>query len=316
MNLGFIAVFLASTWMALAQPSFTRIQALTNREVLLRLNSTNGLNYRIDASTNLTRFDPLLTFRSTGVSHHIDTAGPYHNSRFYRAAHLTNTGVITGDHLVTTNGDVIIQPINHASFVMSWNGIMIYNDPVGAASLYSAFPKADLILISHNHSDHFSTNTLNSVTNSTTRIIAPQSTYNAMASPALRTITTVLPYGAWTTVLGISVEAFRATNVNHLEGLNNAYVTTIGGKRILTPGECGPTTELRALQNIDVAFVCMNVPFTMDINTAATLARQIRPKVVFPYHYRNQDQSLANLEAFKRLVGQDLGIEVRARKWY
>ena len=309
-------LLLVTAFAAIAQPSFRSIQVLTNKEVLLRINATNTLNYRIDASSNLISFDPLLTFRSTGISHHIDTAGPYHKSRFYRAAHLTNTGVITGDHLVTTNGVLTIQPINHASFVMSWNGITIYNDPVCAATLYSGFPKADLILLSHHHSDHFSTTTLPSVTNATTRIIATQTTYNQTTFPPYRGITTVLGYGASTTVAGILVQAVRATNSQHMEGINNAYVTTIGGKRILTTGDCGPGPDLRALQDIDVMFVCMN-SFTMEVATAATLVREIRPKVVYPYHYGSQCASPSyDVEAFKRLVGQDLGIEVRLRKWY
>jgi L-ascorbate metabolism protein UlaG (beta-lactamase superfamily) len=261
----------------------------------------------------------LLTFRSTGVNNHIDAAAPYLNSRFYNAR-FAPPNAITGDHITTTNGDLVIQPINHASFVMSWNGKMIYNDPVCAATLYSAFPKADLILLSHHHGDHFNPTTLSSVTNATTRIIATQTTYNQTTFTPFRSITTILGYGASTTVQGISVQAVRATNGNHPEGVNNAYVTTIGGKRILTTGDCGPGADLLALQNIDIMFICMN-SFTMDVATAATLVRTIRPKVVFPYHYGSQCASPSSdpnydPQAFKRLVGQDLGIEVRLRKWY
>jgi L-ascorbate metabolism protein UlaG (beta-lactamase superfamily) len=246
------------------------------------------------------------------VNNHIDTAGPYLSSRFYSALYAPSNA-ITGDHLSTTNGDAIIRTVDHASFVISWNGKMIYNDPVGAASLYAPFPKADLILLSHNHGDHFSSTTINSVTNATTRIIAPQITYNAM-STALRGITTVLGYGSSTTVLGISVQAVRATNANHLEGVNNAYVTTIGGKRIFILGDCGPGPDLQAVPNIDVAFVCMN-SFTLTVAQAATLVREMRPKVVFPYHYSSGGVP-SDIEMFKRLVGQDRGIEVRLRKWY
>lgn len=307
-------VFLCIALSANAQLG-TGLRLLTNKEAQLTVTASVASNVTLRIyHPPLDQFVPLLTFRSTGVNNHIDTAAPYLNSRFY-ASRYDAPNAFLGDHVSTTNGDLIIQPINHASFVMSWNGKMIYNDPVGAASVYSAFPKADLILISHNHSDHWSATTVNSVTNATTRIVASQGVYNQMSTP-LRSITTVLTYGGSTTIFGMPVQALRATNANHLEGVNNAYVTTVGGTRILTTGDTGPTAELRALQDIDVAFVCMNIPFTMDINTAATLVRQIRPKVIYPYHYRNQDQTLANLEAFKSLVGQDLGIEVRLRKWY
>jgi L-ascorbate metabolism protein UlaG (beta-lactamase superfamily) len=298
-----------------AHAQSTGIRMLTNQEAVLTMTASNTSNLTLRAyHPPSNQFLPLLTFRSTGVNNHIDTATPYLNSRFYYSAYAAGNAFL-GDHIITTNGDLIIQPVNHASFVMSWNGKMIYNDPVCAASLYAAFPKADLILLSHDHPDHFSPTTINSVTNATTRIIAPQITYNAM-STALRSITTILGYGASTTVQGISVQAVRATNGNHPEGVNNAYVTTIGGKRILTTGDCGPGPDLRALQNIDIMFVCMN-SFTMDVPTAATLVREMRPKVVYPYHYGSQCSSPSyDVQLFKRLVANDLGIEVRLRKWY
>src|SRR5688572_25887960 len=189
-------------------PPSTSLRMLTNREALLTITnapSTSNVTLRIYHPA-LDQFVPLLTFRSTGVNNHIDTATPYLNSRFYNSR-IVAPNAITGDHFTTTNGDLIIQPINHASFVMSWNGRMIYNDPVCAATLYSGFPKADLILLSHNHPDHFNATTLSSVTNATTRIIAPQTTYNQSSFTPFRSITTVLAYGASTTVLGISVQA-------------------------------------------------------------------------------------------------------------
>jgi L-ascorbate metabolism protein UlaG (beta-lactamase superfamily) len=295
----------------------TGIRMLTNKEAVLTITNaptTSNVTLRIYHPA-LDQFVPLVTFRSTGVNNHIDTAAPYLNSRFYHSRFAAPTA-ITGDHITTTNGDLVIQPINHASFVMSWNGRMIYNDPVCAASLYATFPKADLVLLSHHHGDHFSATTLSSVTNATTRIIAPQATYNQASFAPFRGITTVLAYGASATVLGISVQAVRATNGNHMEGINNAYVTTIGGKRILTTGDCGPTAELRALQDLDVMFVCMN-SFTMEVPVAASLIREMRPKVVYPYHYGSQCASPSyDVQLFKRLVANDLGIEVRLRKWY
>ena len=107
-----------------------------------------------------------------------------------------------------------------------------------------------------------------------------------------------------------------AYNSNHPLGTGNGYVLTIGGKRIYMSGDTGDITEMRLLPNIDVAFVCMNVPFTMNITNAASAVRDFRPKVIYPYHYKNQDGTFADLNEFKRRVAQDLGIEVRLRKWY
>ena len=297
----------------------TGLRILTNKEALLTITASNTSNVTLSTYYQpLDQFVPLLTFRSTGLNNHIDTAAPHLNSRYY-ASRYDAPNAFLGDHVTTTNGDLIIQPVHHAGFVMSWSGRIIYNDPAGAVSRYTGFPKADLILLSHNHNDHFDTNVLNSLTNATTRIVAPQSTFDVM-STALKSLTTVLHYGGSTTVFGIPVQAVRATNGNHLEGLNNAYVTTIDGRRILTTGDCGPGPDLLAVQNIDIAFVCMN-SFTMTATTAANLVRAIRPKAVFPYHFgliNGTASSDPNYDpqAFKRLVGQDLGIEVRLRKWY
>jgi L-ascorbate metabolism protein UlaG (beta-lactamase superfamily) len=81
-------------------------------------------------------------------------------------------------------------------------------------------------------------------------------------------------------------------------------------------GDTGNTAEVRALQNIDVAFVCMNQPFTMTINEATNAVRAFRPKVVYPYHYRDQSGATTNAASFKQQLGTDSGIEVRLRKWY
>jgi L-ascorbate metabolism protein UlaG (beta-lactamase superfamily) len=295
---------------------FSSVQRQANGDLSLRLPVPTGQTWRIDASTNFQAWEPLATSRSVaGVISHADSAAPYFTSRFYRATQVTGTNIVTGDHLVTSAGDAIIHPINHASFVMQWNGLMIYNDPVGGVTPYSGLAKADLILVSHIHSDHYDAGTLDSVRGTTARIVAPQGVYNSM-STALKSVTTVLANGASTTVAGIGIDAVPAYNSNHPQGTGNGYVLTIGGKRIYISGDTGDIAETRALMNIDVAFVCMNVPFTMSVAQATANVRAFRPHVVYPYHYRNQDNTLSNLETFRQQVGRDLGIEVRARTWY
>ena len=300
-------------------PEFTHIRRLTNNEVSLRLTGPTGSNYRIDAATNLPIFESLVTLpRNTGFLQYTDAAAAYLNSRFYRALELSGTN-LTGDHLVTTNGDVIIHPLYHASFVMSWNGKVIYNDPDDDsqyAARYQGLPKADLILISHSHGDHYSAGQIAAVRGSNATIIVPRAVYDQSSFASLRANAIVLNYGASTNIMGLNVEAVPGYNNNHAFGINNAYVLTIAGKRIFISGDTGDTTEIQALSNIDVAFLCMNTPFTMTVNQATNSVRRFRPRIVYPYHYRNQGGTTTNAAFFKRQLGTDLGIEVRLRNWY
>ena len=291
-------------------PQFSGIQRLTNNEVLLQLKASAGLYYRIETSTSLPQWNALFTLLSTGTNQYTDSAAPYLGARLYRALQLTGTNILTGDHLATDDGDVVIHPINHASFVMSWNGRTIYNDPVGGAAPFQGLPRADLILVSHSHGDHFDVSTLNAVKGSNAVIVAPQAVFNSM-SAALKSLTTVLTNGAITNIMGLTIDAVPAYNSNHPKGSGNGYVLTIGGKRIYMSGDTGDIPEMRALQDIDVSFVCMNLPFTMSVDQASDVVRAFRPKVVYPYHY-----SQSNVNSFKQQVGTDLGVEVRLRKWY
>jgi L-ascorbate metabolism protein UlaG (beta-lactamase superfamily) len=97
----------------------------------------------------------------------------------------------------------------------------------------------------------------------------------------------------------------------HDKGRGNGYVLTLGGKRLYISGDTEDIPEMRALKNIDVAFVCMNLPYTMTVEQAASAVREFKPRVVYPYHHRGSD-----LAKFKQLVGQDPAIEVRIREWY
>ena len=297
---------------------FTNVQRLTNKEVLLNLTAPTGRAYRLESSSNAMDWSGLVTF-STNVTtslQHTDSAAPYLPLRYYRATQLAGTNNFDGDHLATTNGEVIIHPVNHASFVLQWNDLWIYNDPVGGS--YAGIPKADLILISHSHSDHLNQTALAGVwkTSPTNSIfIAPQAVYNSM-STAFKNVTIVLTNGASTNVLGMNVEAVPAYNANHALGTGNGYVITLGGKRIYMSGDTGNQSQLRALTNIDVAFICINQPYTMTVNDATNLVSAMRPKVVYPYHYQDQGGATTNAAAFKQRLNPDLGVEVRLRKWY
>ena len=294
---------------------FTGWQRLTNREMALQLNASTNLYCRVEATSDLVQWCALATALNSGILNYTDSAAPFLDTRFYRAYPLTGTNIVTGDHLVTDNGDVIIHPINHASFVLQWQDKMIYVDPVGASTLYQGLARADLILITHEHSDHFDTNTIAAVKGTNALIIAPRTVYQSPSlSTALKNITTVMTNGQADTVMNLAIDAVPAYNLTasqHPKGVGNGYILTIGRKRIYISSDTDNTPEVRALRNIDVAFVGMRPPYSMSVAQAAEAVRAFQPRVVYPDHYLGND-----VGKFKQLVGTDLGIEVRLRKWY
>jgi L-ascorbate metabolism protein UlaG (beta-lactamase superfamily) len=222
----------------------------------------------------------------------------------------------TADSIPTDDGALKIYPINHATLVLQWKGKTICVDPVGGAKTFQGLPPPDLILITHVHGDHFSKETLAQLAGPGARLVGPATVVEQLPSD-LRSRATALGNGRTQEFLGMRVEAVPAYNLAadrqrfHPKGRDNGYVLTLGGKRIYLSGDTEAVPEMLALKNIDVAFVCMNLPYTMDVEQAARAVRAFKPRVVYPYHYRGAD-----LEKFKALVGTDSGIEVRLRDWY
>ena len=223
---------------------------------------------------------------------------------------------LTGDRIAGSDGDMVIHPINHATFLMACKDKTIYIDPVGRAKRFDGLPHPDLILVTDIHGDHSSAETLEAVTDNKTTIVAPAAVAEKLPEK-LRKQTTVLANGESKLVAGVSLEAVPMYNLTadrleyHDKGRGNGYLVTLGGKRIYISGDTEDIPEMRALKNIDVAFVCMNLPYTMTVEQAASAVREFKPKIVYPYHYRGSD-----LEKFKKLVGEDSGVEVRLRDWY
>ncbi|MGX5857505.1 MBL fold metallo-hydrolase [Dyadobacter jiangsuensis] len=237
------------------------------------------------------------------------------------AASLCSAQLPKPDEIPTSKGPLKIQPLNHATLALTWNGKTIYADPYQAPKTFVGIAKPDLIVITDIHGDHFDPTSLDALDLTNTVIVAPQAVADKM-SDALKAKTTVLANGATTEKLGISITAIPMYNLpetadsRHTKGRGNGYVLKLGGKSVFLSGDTSGIPEIKALKNIDVAFVCMNLPYTMDINEAATTVLAFKPKVVYPYHYRGQG-GFSDTEAFKKLVNEKDGkIEVRVRDWY
>lgn len=230
---------------------------------------------------------------------------------------LVALGATSGeDRFETVKGQLVIHPIHHASLVIEWNKQAIYVDPVGGSKLFAKFPKPDVILLTDIHGDHLDAKTLESVITPETHIVAPAAVVQ-MLTASLRKQTFTLANDATNAPLSFPIEAVAAYNLTedrlkfHAKGRGNGYVLNLGNKRIYISGDTEETPEMDALKDIDIAFVCMNLPYTMDVAQAAKAVRAFHPKIVYPYHYRGSD-----LERFKQLLGSDAGVEVRIRDWY
>jgi L-ascorbate metabolism protein UlaG (beta-lactamase superfamily) len=207
--------------------------------------------------------------------------------------------------------------------MLNWNDTTILADPApppgaeegadGTAE-YTALERPDLILVTSEHGDHFNADILSAVAGENVTIVAPQTVADKMPD-ALKAMTTVLANGETTTVGDIEIEAVPAYNLTedrlkyHPKGRDNGYVLTLGDTRVYIAGDTEDIPEMRALKDIDVAFVPMNLPYTMDVEQAASAVKEFQPAVVYPYHYGDSD-----VNAFASTVGD--ASDVRLLKWY
>lgn len=224
-----------------------------------------------------------------------------------------------GDVFETQAGPVTVHPVAHASFVMETPKGTIYVDPVGDIARYADLPDADLILITHEHGDHYNEETLKGLAKSGTQIIANPGVY-AKLSDGLKGKASAVANGETALFSDLSIEAIAAYNLTeerkkfHPQGRDNGYVLSFEGLRVYISGDTEDIPEMRALENIDVAFVCMNLPFTMDANAAASAVSEFRPSFVYPYHYRGRDNGTQDPNEFAAAIGGD--IEVKMGNWY
>ncbi|MBJ3763908.1 MBL fold metallo-hydrolase [Maribius pontilimi] len=251
-------------------------------------------------------------FLKTGAAMGVITVMPFHANA---AAHAGNT-------FPTDGGEIVVHPVSHASLWMETPAGVIYVDPVGEAADYEGAPEPDLILITHEHGDHYAPELLTQIAVGKTQMIANPAVYDMM-SDEMKAKTQSIANGDSTDALGITIDAIPAYNITegrenfHPEGRDNGYVLNVDGKRVYISGDTEGTPEMRALEDIDLAFVCMNLPFTMGAEQAAEAVAEFAPAVVYPYHYRGRDGGTQDPEAFAQMLS-DAGAEtdVKMGEWY
>ncbi|MDX5480079.1 MAG: MBL fold metallo-hydrolase, partial [Hymenobacteraceae bacterium] len=204
---------------------------------------------------------------------------------------------------------------------LTWNNKTIYVDPYGGADAFAGLATPDLILITDIHGDHLDLKTLEAINTDKAKLVVPQAVADKLPEH-LRQKAIVIGNGEHTAQMGIAIAAIPMYNLpqtedsRHTKGRGNGYILQVGGKTVYLSGDTEDIPEMRALRNIDVAFVCMNLPYTMDIDQAASAVLEFKPAVVYPYHYRSQN-GLSDVEAFKQKVNAgNKNIDVRLRNWY
>ena len=225
---------------------------------------------------------------------------------------LTQWCLIGVFNLTCLVGGVEVIPIHHGSLILKWQEKVVYVDPWSRGD-YTGQPPADLILITDIHGDHMDPGQVSRIRKEGTIIVAPAAVQKSVPEA------TVLSNGETIRPLGIQVEGVAMYNLKrgpeagklyHTRGRGNGYILTFGKERVYVSGDTECIPEMKALKDIDLAFVCMNLPYTMTPEEAAECVNSFRPEAVYPYHYRGSD-----VKVFERMVTAE-DIEVRILDWY
>jgi len=216
------------------------------------------------------------------------------------------------DVFPTSAGDMSITFLGHASLLLTFNGKNIFIDPFGQVADYTTLPKADLVLCTHEHRDHLDPQAMAAIRNPATQLVLnPAGVSQVEDSIAIRN-------GEKQTVGGLPIEAVPAYNILHKredgnlfhpKGIGNGYILTFGDKRVYLAGDTENIPEMKNLHDIDIAFLPMNLPYTMTPEMVVDAARMFMPGILYPYHFGNTDTS-----KLVELLKADKGIEVRIRK--
>jgi L-ascorbate metabolism protein UlaG (beta-lactamase superfamily) len=215
------------------------------------------------------------------------------------------------DVIQTSAGDLKITFLGHGTLMLTFDEKIFHVDPFSKVADYARLPKADVILITHEHGDHLDPAAMASVRTAKTEVVLTETCAKQVKGG------TVMRNGDVHTVHGVRVEAVPAYNLVHKretgqpfhpQGVGNGYILTFGDKRVYVAGDTENIPEMSELQDIDCAFLPMNLPYTMTPDMVADAAKAFRPKILYPYHFGDTDTS-----KLVDLLQDQKGIEVRIR---
>lgn len=210
------------------------------------------------------------------------------------------------DIISTTGGDIEITFIGHGTLMFRYNDRVIHVDPWTRFTDYKNMPKADLILITHEHMDHLDSKAIAALRQENTKIILTETCSKQVGNGK------IMKNGDVREISGFKIEAVPAYNMEkqfHPRGKGNGYIITFGEKKIYVAGDTENIPEMKALKDIDIAFLPMNLPYTMTPEMVADAAKAFRPGILYPYHYGETDTS-----RLVELMKDEKDIEVRIRK--
>lgn len=220
---------------------------------------------------------------------------------------------------------ITIHPISHGTLVLEYENVVLYIDPVGGAEAFKGQKPPTLILITDIHGDHLNIKTLEAITTGSSKLIAPIAVADKLPID-LRNKTSVLSnFLSKNYTIGnvnLTIEAIPMYNLReealkfHPKNRGNGYVLTLGQERVYISGDTEDIPEMRQLKDIDIAFVCMNLPYTMTVKSAADAVLDFKPKKVYPYHYRGTN-GFSDVKKFKSIINEtNSAIEVVQVDWY
>lgn len=224
-------------------------------------------------------------------------------------AMTTQAQTIESDVFDTGNGKLTMYFIKHGTLMFNYNGYIIHIDPVGRYTDYSKQPKADMILITHEHGDHLDLDAIALIKKPGTKLVVNSSVYDALKEG------TMMKNGDEITVDGIKITAFPAYNTTegrtqyHPQGRGNGYILQLGNKRVYIAADTEDIPEMATLKDINIAFLPVNQPYTMTPEQAAHAAKMFKPAVLYPYHYGDTD-----IQELSILLKDEKGIDVRIRQ--